>query len=62
MVPLHVAPDQDRDDNDLVKRLQSLCRPCHFAKTAQEHRARLNLSPAEIRAADRWKRLVDELA
>ena len=58
MRPVRDEPDQDHH----LDGLQSLCRSCHFEKTARENHERLNLSPAEILAADRWKRLVDELA
>ena len=53
VVPLDADPRQDPYD---LSGLQTLCRACHIAKTADENRR--PLTPAELA----WRELVDELA
>lgn len=52
VIPLTVQPGQDPFDPD---GLQTLCRPCHIAKTAAENRA--ERTPEEAA----WDALVQEL-
>ena len=54
IVPLEDDPDQDPYD---PAGCQSLCPPCHCLKTANENRARRNLTPAERE----WLNLVDAI-
>ena len=53
----HIRPLADFPDQDAyaLDSLQSLCRKCHFAKTAAEHEAR-NPTPEYVH---RWRALVD---
>lgn len=54
IVPLADDPDQDPYDPDGC---QSLCPPCHAAKSADETRARRPLSAA----AEKWRAFANEL-
>ena len=54
----HIIPIASGGDAWDPDNLQSLCRGCHIAKTADEHRGRERPMSDEARA---WKELVDEL-
>ena len=53
IVPLAVDPDQDPYDPDGC---QTLCRSCHFRKTASENRR--DLVPGQ----QAWRALIEEIA
>lgn len=53
----HIKPLYQGGDQYAIANLQTLCRPCHFAKTAAENRARAEegLSDTEKELVAMWR-------
>lgn len=57
----HVIPLHRGGDKYKIANLQTLCRPCHFAKTAAENRARHeeNLTSHEKELVNMWRDMLE---